>query len=196
MNTNRRVVLLLLWRKIIDYRIRYFVGSLSVLCLLLPPVASLAENRLLDKDVSSQDSIIAALYEAVSEEKKTDSDWDRFRHLFAQDARLMVAAVSSDGVVDLKAWSPEQYVEYFGKALEGHSFYEAEVHRVSESFANIAHVFSTYEIRSSKEDKVVALRGLSSIQLFYDNKRWWIISVFWQGASSSNPLPERYLDDK
>jgi hypothetical protein len=26
-----------------------------------------------------------------------------------------------------------------------------------------------------------------------DGKRWWIVTVFWQGEAADNPLPEKYL---
>jgi len=26
-----------------------------------------------------------------------------------------------------------------------------------------------------------------------DGKRWWIVTVFWQGESPDSPLPDKYL---
>lgn len=36
-------------------------------------------------------------------------------------------------------------------------------------------------------------RGINSIQLMNDGKRWWIVTIFWQGEDEKNPLPEKYL---
>ncbi|GIV37270.1 MAG: hypothetical protein KatS3mg032_1649 [Cyclobacteriaceae bacterium] len=47
------------------------------------------------------------------------------------------------------------------------AFYERELHRVTEQFGTITHVFSTYETRES-ENGPATNRGINSIQLFYD----------------------------
>jgi hypothetical protein len=26
-----------------------------------------------------------------------------------------------------------------------------------------------------------------------DGKRWWIVTIFWQGEDAKTPLPEKYL---
>jgi hypothetical protein len=26
-----------------------------------------------------------------------------------------------------------------------------------------------------------------------DGKRWWIVTIWWQGEDEKNPLPEKYL---
>jgi hypothetical protein len=80
-----------------------------------------------------------------------------------------------------------------GKYLEENGFFEKEVARRVESFGNIAHVFSTYESRHKADDAQPFARGINSIQLMNDGKRWWIVTVFWQGEDKSNPLPDKYL---
>jgi hypothetical protein len=72
-------------------------------------------------------------------------------------------------------------------------FFEKEVARRTESFGNIAHVFSTYESRRKSDDAKPFARGINSIQLMNDGKRWWIVTVFWQGEGPGNPLPEKHL---
>jgi len=37
------------------------------------------------------------------------------------------------------------------------------------------------------------MRGINSIQLYNDGKRWWILSVFWQSENKELPLPKEYL---
>jgi hypothetical protein len=37
------------------------------------------------------------------------------------------------------------------------------------------------------------MRGINSIQLFNDGKRWWILSIYWQHEVARHPLPEKYL---
>ena len=77
--------------------------------------------------------------------------------------------------------------------LEGQGFFEREVARRTEQFGHILHAFSTYEARHKAEDAKPFLRGINSIQLMNDGKRWWIVTVFWEAESAQTPLPEKYL---
>ena len=74
-----------------------------------------------------------------------------------------------------------------------HGFYEKEIARRTEQFGQIAHVWSTYESRYNSDDPKPFMRGINSIQLFYDGGRWWIVTVYWQQESPEHPIPERYL---
>ena len=156
-------------------------------CLLFGSTLCQAMDTLNEDDVSSQDKIILALYSSVSGGKGVAKD--RFRHLFSPNARLVMTGKSADGSMQLINLSVEQYIEN----TMGQVFFETEVHRVSESYANIAQVFSTFEVRLIKEDKAPLMRGLTSIQLLNDGKRWWIVNVFWQTESKETPIPDRYL---
>jgi hypothetical protein len=57
-------------------------------------------------------------------------------------------------------------------------------------------VFSTYESRNKLADEKPFMRGINSIQLWNDGKRWWLISVLWENESEDNPIPGRYIGDK
>jgi hypothetical protein len=72
-------------------------------------------------------------------------------------------------------------------------FYEKEIARRTEHFGRIAHVWSTYESRHNAEDPKPFMRGINSIQLFYDGVRWWIVSIYWQHESPEHPVPDKYL---
>jgi len=72
-------------------------------------------------------------------------------------------------------------------------FYEKEVARRVEQFGQIAHVWSTYESRHNPDDPEPFMRGINSIQLFNDGRRWWIVSIYWQQESDVDPIPEKYL---
>ena len=87
----------------------------------------------------------------------------------------------------------EGYISRSSKFLEEQGFFEREVARRTEAFGHIAHVFSTYEGRHKADDPKPFLRGINSIQLMNDGKRWWIVSVFWEAESPQVPLPEKYL---
>jgi hypothetical protein len=54
-------------------------------------------------------------------------------------------------------------------------------------------LFSTYESRHAIGDAQPFQRGINSIQLVNDGKRWWIVNLVWRGEDERLTLPERYL---
>ena len=143
-------------------------------------------------DVATMDSIIAALYDVISG-PPGKRNWDRFRSLFVPGARLIPTGVRQSGEVGSRVLTPEDYIQRSAPLLEKDGFFEREVSRRVEKFANIAHIFSTYESRHGKDDATPFMRGINSIQMMNDGKRWWIVTVFWQGEDPKNPLPAEYL---
>jgi len=87
----------------------------------------------------------------------------------------------------------DDYIERSSPFFEKEGFYEKEASRQTEMFGNIAHVFSTYESRHGPDDAKPFQRGINSMQLMNDGKRWWVVTIFWQGEDEKNPLPEKYL---
>ena len=146
-------------------------------------------------DVATMESIIAALYDVISG-PPGKRDWDRFRSLFIPGARLIPTGVRQTGEVGSRVLTPDDYIQRSAPFLEKEGFFEREVSHRVEKFANIAHIFSTYESRHGKDDAKPFMRGINSIQLMNDGKRWWIVTVFWQGEDPKNPLPPEYLRSK
>jgi hypothetical protein len=56
---------------------------------------------------------------------------------------------------------------------------------------NVTQVFSSYESRHSPSDKPFD-RGINSIQLLNDGKRWWVLSILWDSERADNPLPANF----
>jgi hypothetical protein len=144
------------------------------------------------KDVGTMDSTIAALYDVISG-PAGKRNWDRFRSLFAPGARLIANGVRPTGEIISRVMTVEDYAQRNGPFFEKNGFFEQEAARSTETFANIAHAFSTYESRHEKEDAKPFQRGINSIQLMNDGKRWWIVTILWQGEDEKNPLPDKYL---
>src|SRR6266849_5153937 len=144
------------------------------------------------KDVESLDAIVAAVYDVISG-PAGERDWDRFRSLFIPGARLIPTGPRPTGEVGSRVITVEDYVQRAGAAFEKQGFFEREVSRRLERFGNIAHIFSTYESRHAKDDAKPFQRGINSIQLMNDGKRWWVVTIFWQGEDEKNPLPAEYL---
>ena len=154
---------------------------------------SYGQGTIVDKDVSSLDYIITALYASISGEKGEPRDWDTFRKLFAEEAKLIPTGVDSTGNIRLGTWTPGEYVEQADSWLVQNGFHEKEIHRVTETFGNLTHIFSTYESRHSQHDLEPFSRGINSIQLLNDGKRWWIVNIYWLSESEENPIPRKYL---
>jgi len=142
------------------------------------------------------DAILAALYDVISGPAGKKRDWDRFRSLFVPGARLIPAAKRPDGGIEARVLDPEGYITRSASLLEQRGFFEREISRKVESFGHIAHVFSTYDSRQKAEDKTPFARGINSIQLLNDGKRWWIVTVYWDSERPDNPLPPQYLPTK
>lgn len=147
-------------------------------------------------DVASIDSIMKAVYDVISGDAGQARDWDRFRTLFYKDARMIPTGKNKDtGVVGGTALSPDDYIKRAEPfLLKG--FHEREKARRIEQYGNIAHVFSTYESFHKKDDKEPFMRGINSFQLLNDGKRWWVVTIFWQGETPEAPIPKEYLKSK
>jgi hypothetical protein len=148
------------------------------------------------KDVATMDAIVAALYDVISGPAGQKRNWDRFRSLFVPGARLIPTGRRPTGEVVSRVRTPEEYIQGSQTLLEQNGFFEREISRRLEKFGNIAHIFSTYEARHKAEEEKPFMRGINSIQLMNDGKRWWIVTVFWHAEDEKNPLPAEYLKSR
>jgi len=151
-----------------------------------PPAANPA-------DVDSIEAILAAVYDVISGPAGKKRDWDRMRSLFLPGARLIPTGPRPTGGYGSRVLTVDEYIERASGFFEKEGFYEREAARQTEGFGQIAHIFSTYESRHAPDDAKPFQRGINSIQLMNDGKRWWIVTVFWQGEDEKAPLPEKYL---
>lgn len=147
-----------------------------------------------EEDVASVDAIIAALYDVISGPAAEGRDWDRMRSLFYPGARLIPSGRSRDGSGNVTfVWTVDEYIERAGPQLMQNGFWEREIGRTTERFGAVAHAFSTYESSIGTEDSDPTMRGINSIQLFYDGSRWWVMSVFWDSERNDQPIPDAYI---
>lgn len=148
------------------------------------------------KNVESLDNIVETLYSVISGDKGVKRDWALFNHLFKPDAKLMPTRMEKDSLISVSYLTPQDYIDRSGPWLEENGFHEKEIFRVTESFGNITHLFSTYSAFRNSKDTEPFMRGINSIQLLYDNQRWWITNIYWQAESKEVQLPEKYLSKK
>lgn len=144
-------------------------------------------------DVQSEDAILSALYEVISGDAGVERDWDRFRYLFVEEARLIPIRKDEEGKATLRILTPEEYINTSGEYLVKNGFHEVETHRIIEKYGALAHVWSSYESFRQQTDPEPFMRGINSIQMLYDGARWWIVQIYWQGETDEYPMLEKYL---
>jgi hypothetical protein len=147
------------------------------------------------EDVGSLDAIINSVYDTISGPRGT-RDWNRLRGLFLPGARLIPAVHRPDVAATARVLSVEEFIKASEPRLKEEGFYEREVCRRIERFGAVAHVFSTYESRHDRTDAKPFARGINSIQLFFDGKRWWVVTILWDAERPGQPIPEEYLHSK
>jgi hypothetical protein len=143
------------------------------------------------EDVSTLDGIMKAFYEVISRPKGQPRQWSRDRTLYIPGVRF-VSTGKEKGKVYAYVLDHQAYVDDVNPGIFRTGFFEREIHRVTKTFGNITHVFSTYETREVVDGPVTA-RGVNSIELFYDGKRWWIASAIWDDERPDNPIPKELL---
>ncbi len=146
------------------------------------------------EDVESVDAILGALHDVISGPAETPRDWDRFRSLFAPDARLIrvIDSPRQPGGAEMEPMDLDTFIQFFESELGGADFYERESTRHVEAFGHIAHSFSTYESRR-EIGGIPFQRGINSIQLFQDQGAWRFVTILWDFERPECPIPARYL---
>jgi len=157
------------------------------------PAAAASTPAANSADVASIDAILRSLYDVISGPAGQARNWDRMRSLFTPGARLIPTGRRQDGTRRIVSWTVDEYISTVGPQLEQGGFFEREIARRVERYGNVVHVFSTYESRRTAADPQPFARGINSIQLWYDDTRWWVVTIFWEGERPDNPIPEKYL---
>lgn len=152
--------------------------------------ASMSQTNDYSKDVKTKAAIVAALYEVISGTPQQPRNWDRFRNLFITDSRLIPTNKNQQGEFTIRFISPEEYIQLFTNNIKT-GFFEKELHQEVEAYGTIAHVFSTYETRENMDGSATN-RGINSIQLYYNNERYYIVNIFWCAESMGFPIPAKY----
>lgn len=160
---------------------------LFVIMKLTNPSNSFAQSYPLEEDVSTISGLIKASYEVVSGEKGAKRQWDRDRSLHHPSA--VYAYMRSDGEQVVLTLS--EFHDDTDALTMQTDFFESEVNREVRVFGNIAHVWSTYQTQLSKNGPIER-RGINSIQLIYQEDRWWIISWIFDKEKEGQIIPRTF----
>ncbi|MGH9670898.1 MAG: hypothetical protein ACRD3A_12410 [Terriglobales bacterium] len=144
------------------------------------------------EDVGSIDGIMKAYYEVISGPAGQARQWSRDRTLYIPGVRFVAMSESKDGKPVAEVVDHQAYVDRTDPIVVREGFDEREIHRITHRFGNIGHVFSTYESRRTADGPVIG-RGINSLELYWDGKRWWIAANIWDQERADNPIPKEYL---
>lgn len=144
------------------------------------------------EDWESPKAIVHALYETISADAGANRDWDRYRALFLDGARLSVAMDSSIGS-GIMGMDSEELITHTESAYAATGFHEIPLVTKVEQHGLLASVMSSFEIRLRRSDKEPLMRGLNHFQLLNDGERWWIVSNVGTVETRTSPLPDSML---
>jgi hypothetical protein len=144
-------------------------------------------------DVSSIESIVKASYETISGGVGVPRQWGRDETLFDPNVRFV--AVQRDpksGATVATITTHQEFVDAFDESTVKEGFTERELGHKIQRYGNVATVLSSYEGKNASTGKVVT-RGVNIFQLYFDGKRWWILSMVWDEETPANPIPPDLL---
>ena len=180
------------------------IATAACLCLLLASgaVALAAQGKSAAApagaaDGASVDAIVSALYASVSHGPDGEPDWDRLRAITLPVGMFIPPKKPTEDiftVLDVDAFQERVRKGAAAMKAKGEStaFSERESSRHTDCFGNVCQIFSTYEGRRLATDEKPFVRGINSIQLVRDGRRWWIASVVWDTERPDNPIPADY----
>jgi len=138
----------------------------------------------LESDVSGLDNIIHASYNVLSGPAGQIRDWERYRTLFVDGARLMPVVAVPGQKPHARQLTLDDYIRRVEPIFAVENFWERETSRQTEILGRVAHVLSRYESLRDPNGPPFE-HGANSMQLFYDDLRWWIVSIMWNTSRSA-----------
>ncbi|WP_111710224.1 hypothetical protein [Lutibacter citreus] len=142
------------------------------------------------KDVKSLDAIINAYYDVISGSSNEPWEFERDKYIHSDNADI--TRLDESG----KAESHTLEAEYIPVGLyPKEDFYEKELKRLVSKYGNIAQVWSAFEIRTEPNTES-NIRGLNSIQLHYENGRWWIDSWTCEMESENSSVVTDFMTNE
>lgn len=144
------------------------------------------------EEVATIEGITTALYEVISG-PAGERNWSRLKALCKPNAQFNALVPSPEGEVRYQSLSLDEYIGKAAPFFMESGFYEVEIGRIVEEFNGIAQVFSSYETRTEVEGEPFT-KGINSIQLVYDEDRWWVVNILWGTATEESGIPKKYLN--
>src|SRR5258706_6634224 len=162
---------------------RLFLARVGMASFATPLLAAKAEKVSVPKvaprpeDIATIDGIVRAFYEVISGPAGEPREWSRDRTLYVDGVRF-VALEETGGKTVAHVYDHQAFADETNSLFVTQGFFESEIHRTTSTFGHLVHAMSTYESRRKADGPVIG-RGINSLQLFWDGKRWFIASAVW-----------------
>ncbi len=149
-------------------------------------------------EAASVDAIVAALYTSVSHGPDASPDFEKMRTIFLPVGMLIPPKKPNEDIfttLDVDGFADRVKKSIAARKEKGEpaGFVEREIGRRTDCFGNVCQIFSTYESKNTASDEKPFQRGINSIQVVRDGRRWWVASVIWDVERPDNPIPAQYL---
>jgi hypothetical protein len=145
----------------------------------------------LKADVESIDGIMKAYYEIMSGPAGEPINIQRDKSLHYKNA-LILFSITDNNKIYNEISNVSDIHKMAAKTKSG--IWEYEIERDTHQYGNIANVWSTFGIKE-KVDGTFKEKGVSSVQLYHDGNRWWILS--WLSQSEKiDSLTQKYINKK
>ncbi|MGZ6069874.1 MAG: hypothetical protein ACXWK8_01580 [Myxococcaceae bacterium] len=152
------------------------------------PVETIAPRP---EDVGSVDGLMRAFYEVTNVAPDAPRQWARDRTLYVPWIRFVALGPGASGRPAVTVWTHQEFVDATEPLIQK-GFVEREIFRTTRRYGNMVHVDSTYEALVGVEQPR-RIRGVNSIELYFDGQRWWVASVVWQSEDAAHPIPPELL---
>jgi hypothetical protein len=173
----------------LEFTIEDITMKHTVLTFLI--MGMFASSQAQNADLSTIDGLMESLYASISG-PAGERDWEFFHSLYTSNAIMGAMRMTSEGNMIYSGFTPEEYVERNHPFLVENGFWEEELKRETVEYGELAHVFSSYEFRTEANGEEIRQRGINSLQLVFEDDRWWIISIQWNAERDSLPLPKKF----
>jgi len=147
------------------------------------------------EDVSSPEAIVNADYDSISGAVGVARQWARDLSLYAPEARNYSPRKSKTGEIVIWSGTEQEFADETDAMFVKEGFTEHELAHKIQRFGAVATVFSSYEAKLASNGKLVS-RGVNVYQLAFDGKRWWIVSIAWDGAKEIGDIPAELMPKK
>ena len=163
----------------------------ALIMLVLATASAGLQGQPQEPAYGSIDGILAALYGSIGCGPGRPPRTEVMRTLYLPEARLVRMTKDGSNRMDLDGFL-SSFLDRIRKG-EIQTFVEEEIARRTEAFGSIAQVFSVYRkgLNTMKPEEFV--RGINSLQLINDGRRWWIVSIIWQDETPDHPIPDIYF---
>ncbi len=164
-----------------------FLAALLVAVMPIPAAQAQAAQSCLPS--ATLDQLPKAVDDAVS--GPGNKDRTCLRAVLMPEVRLIPVTVTADGQVKTTIFSVDDYIDRVAKRGDK-PFYEHQIKYATETYGNIAHLWSTYTVTETPDGKPI-VRGINSIEAVNDGTRWRVLEISWQAETPATPLPAQFL---